>query len=180
MSATNYTINKTDFIEKEKQPFVIQKTVEESIVLTLLGLADTITKTGEVQCQRFGITMNQYLIMLYLAGDPNIEYIAESAPNRPIVASQLAVALNVSRPNITNLLNLLMEKKLISQGRDKGDWRKKPLILTDDGWALLEKMQPRRMRLNEKLLAQMPVSDRKQFLHCLQKCHDLLMQSDLE
>ena len=180
MSTTYYTTNKTDFIEKEKQPFVIQKTVEESIVLTLLGLADTITKTGEVQCQRFGITMNQYLIMLYLAGDPNIEYIAESAPNRPIVASQLATALNVSRPNITNLLNVLTEKKLISQGRDKGDWRKKPLALTAEGWTLLEKMQPRRMRLNEKLLAQMPVNDRKHFLNCLQKCHDLLMQSDLE
>ena len=178
--STTCTTNKTDFTEKEKQPFVIQKTVEESIVLTLLGLADTITKTGEVQCQRFGVTMNQYLIMLYLAGDTNIEYIAESAPNHPIVASQLAAALNVSRPNITNLLNLLTEKKLISQGRDKGDCRKKPLALTAEGWTLLEKMQPRRMRLNEKLLAQMPVKDRKHLLHCLQKCHDLLMQSDLE
>ena len=176
--STTCTTNKTDFSEKEKQPIVIQKTVEESIVLTLLGLVDTITKKGEVQCQRFGITMNQYLIMLYLAGDPNIEYIAESAPNRPIVASQLAAALNVSRPNITNLLNLLMEKKLISQGRDKGDWRKKPLILTDDAWALLEKMQPRRVSINKKLLAHLSDCEKKLFLSSLEKCKDCLHQEE--
>lgn len=162
------------------QPFKLQKTVEESIVLSLLGLADAITKKGDLHCQRYGITTLQYLTLLYLAGDPNIEYIEENRTDAPIVASELAEALNVSRPNITNLLNLLIEKNLVKQVKDKSDWRKKFLILTGAGWALLEKMEPFRFRTNRRLLADLTEDEKTSFLASLRTCLDLLNQKDCQ
>ncbi len=183
MSFTNDTTNKTTNIpilnavqNYDLKPFILQKTVEESIVMSLLNLADTINKRGDGHCQHFGITTQQYLIMLYLAGDPNIEYIEENRNSRPIVASELAEAMNVSRPNITNVLNLLIMKNLVEQVREKADWRKKSLILTDAGWALLEKMEPFRKRTNRCLLAHLSEEDKNAFLHCVQKSLDLLTE----
>lgn len=142
--------------------------------MTLLNLANVINKRGDTHCQRFGVTTQQYLILLYLADDPNIDYIAENKSNRPIVASELAEALNVSRPNITNVVNLLIVKNLVKQVREKGDWRKKSLILTAEGWAFLEKMEPFRLRTNRYLLAHLSDIDMEKFLHCLQQSLDLL------
>ena len=183
MSATNDTTNKTTNIASIKvvqnydlKPFQLQKTVEESIVMSLLNLVDTINKRGDIHCHRFGITVQQYLIMLYLAGDPNIKYIEENGNSRPMVASELAEAMNVSRPNITNVLNLLIMKDLVEQVREKADWRKKSLILTDSGWALLEKMEAFRKRTNSCLLAHLSETDKNAFLHCLQKSLDLLTE----
>ena len=68
----------------------IRKSVEESIVMAMLNLTDTMLKNGDVVCQRLGITTQQWLIMLHLAGDPNIAYVAENASTRPILASELA------------------------------------------------------------------------------------------
>ena len=144
----------------------------------MLNLADAVKKKGDVHCQRYGITMQQYLIMLYLAGDPNIEYIEDHRTGRPIVASELAEALNVSRPNITNVLNLLIMKNLVEQVREKTDWRKKSLMLTEDGWALLEKMQPFRHRTNRRLLTHLSEKEKTSFLESLRTCLDLLNQKE--
>ncbi len=183
MSSTNYTTNNTTNIptlnaaqNHDLKPFKLQKTVEESIVMSLLNLANVINKRCDGYCQRYGITTQQYLIMLYLADDPNIEYIEENKTSRPILASELAKALNISRPNITNVLNLLIMKNLVEQVREKGDWRKKSLILTEEGWLLLEKMELFRKRTNSCLLAHLSEKDRNAFLHCLQKSLDLLTE----
>lgn len=182
MSSTNITINKTtnyttSTVQNDDfKPFKLTKTVEESIVMSLLHLADVINKRSDSHCQRYGITTQQYLIMLYLAGDPNIEYIAENKPSQPIVASELAEALNVSRPNITNVLNLLIVKNLVEQARVKGDWRKKSLMLTEEGWALVVKMESYRRRTNRCLLGHLSETDKSSFLHCVQKSLDLITE----
>jgi DNA-binding MarR family transcriptional regulator len=156
----------------------IQKTVDESIVMSLLGLTDAINKKGDQQCQRFGITMNQYLIMRHLAGDPNIDYFNTHSTTEPIVASELADALNVSRANVSNLLNLLIEKKLVEKAKGKDDWRKNYLLLTTEGWALLEKMKPCCSRLNHQLLEYLSENDKKTFLQSLQTCLDSLNKNE--
>ena len=156
--------------------FKLHKTVEESIVMLILNLADAINKRGDIHCQRYGITIQQYLILLHLAGDPNIEYIQENETSHPIVASELAEALNVSRPNITNVLNLLIVKNLVEQVRVKGDWRKKSLMLTEEGWTLIAKMEPYRRRTNRCLLGHLSETDKSAFLHCVQKSLDLLVE----
>jgi DNA-binding MarR family transcriptional regulator len=179
MTVSNNYFNKPTQIIKLSacpKPFEIQKTVEESIIMSLLNLADDITKKGDTYFLNFGITTLQYKTMLYLAGDPNIEYVEANTSSNPIVASQLASALNVSRPNVTNLLNLLIEKNLVAQIKDKKDWRRKPLVLTPEGWELIEKMQPNRQRINRQLLGHLSEDEKICMLESLRICHELLYE----
>jgi DNA-binding MarR family transcriptional regulator len=185
MSNTNNTFDKNAIVinlnaiqKRNAQSFVIQKTAEKSIISSLLNLTDAMTKKAEIHFQRYGITVLQYRTLLYLAGDPNIDYIVENRSNSPMVASELAEALNVSRPNITNLLNLLIEKKLVTQEKDKNDWRKKPLVLTEHGWALIEKLEPTRHRMNKRLLAHLGDEEKACFLEALRTCLDLLNETE--
>ena len=165
---------------QQLKPITLQKSIEESIVMSLFSLADTLLKKGEWHCQRYGITMLQYQILLYLAGDPNIEYIEENRTDCPIVASELAEAMNVSRPNITNLLNLLIEKNLVRQIKKENDWRRKYLVLTDEGWALIEKMHPIKLRINQMLLAHLSEKEKACFLGSLRMCIDLLKHKECQ
>ncbi|MBL7818404.1 MAG: MarR family transcriptional regulator [Saprospiraceae bacterium] len=170
---TNRTITPTITLNNHQKPFILKKTLDESIVIGLFSLADNLTKIGDAHCQRYGITTMQYLIMLHLAGDPNIGY-AEDDKMPQIVASDLAEVLNVSRPNISNLLNALIEKNLVQQVRAKTDWRRKWLILTEEGWALLEKLQPLRHRTNNRLLSHLSKDEKVAFLDSIQTCLDLV------
>ena len=153
----------------------IQKSLEESIVMALLNLSDSIIKNGDVVCQRMGITTQQWRMMLHLANDPNIPYIDEQpASDRPIVASELANALNVSRPNVTNLINSLIEKGLVSQKEDKKDRRKKFLMLTTEGVKILEEIEPSRRKANRRLLEDFSEEDKTLFLEQLRNCLNII------
>ena len=161
---------------KVVEAIALQKTVEASIVMTLLNISDTIVKNGDVICQQFGITTQQWLVLLHLAADPNIAFIEDRNTVRPIFASDLAEALNVSRPNITNLVNTLYEKGLVDQITDRTDRRKKFLTLTDEGRKVLEIIEPYRHRANERLLAQLTTEQKEQMLSALRGSAETLLQ----
>ncbi len=154
----------------------LQKTTEASIVMTLLHISDTVIKNGDIICQRFGITTQQWLVLLHLAADPNITFIEESNINRPIFASDLADALNVSRPNITNLVTTLTEKGLIEQIMDRMDRRKKFLILTAEGKKVLENIEPHRKQANERFLTKLSTQQKEQFLSFLRASAETLAE----
>jgi MarR family transcriptional regulator, temperature-dependent positive regulator of motility len=156
------------------EAMALQKTVEASIVMAMLNITDTIVKNGDIICQQFGITTQQWLILLHLAADPNIAFVEESKMNRPIFASDLAEALNVSRPNITSLVTTLMDKKLVQQIMDKTDRRKKFLTLTTEGRRILEAIEPFRHRANERFLIQLSSAQRAQFLSFLRSSAETL------
>jgi DNA-binding MarR family transcriptional regulator len=173
-SASNALVIKNN--SEVVEAIALQKTVEASIVMTLLNITDTILKNGDIICQRFGITTQQWLVLLHLAADPNIAFIEESNVVHPIFASDLASALNVSRPNITNLVTTLTEKGLIDQILDRTDRRKKFLTLTLDGRKVLEAIEPFRYRANERLLTQLSAEQRLQMLDYLRSSAETLAQ----
>lgn len=158
------------------EAIAIQKTVEASIVMTLLNITDTILKNGDIICQQFGITTQQWLVLLHLAADPNIAFIEDSNINRPIFASDLAAALNVSRPNITSLVTTLTEKGLIDQILDRTDRRKKFLTLTAEGRKVLEAIEPFRHKANSRFLTQLSTEKRAQFLSFLRSSAETLVE----
>ena len=161
---------------KVVEAIALQKTVEASIVMTLLNISDTIVKNGDIICQQFGITTQQWLVLLHLAADPNIAFIEDSNINRPIFASDLAEALNVSRPNITSLVTTLIEKGLVDQIMDRTDRRKKFLTLTSEGRKILEAIEPFRHRANARFLTQLSSVQREQFLDFLRSSAETLAQ----
>jgi DNA-binding MarR family transcriptional regulator len=159
----------------------IEKTLDESVVFSVITLADTILKNGDFVCQRYGITTQQWLIMLHLAHDPNIPNAdpEAAASNTPVVASKLAEKLNVSRPNITNLINSLSEKGLVEQIADKKDRRKKFLILTPEGAEIINKIEPHRHQANRRLLEHLDNEQKEVLLQQLQACL-LVLTSDFK
>jgi DNA-binding MarR family transcriptional regulator len=158
------------------EAIALQKTVEASIVMTLLNITDTIVKNGDIICQQFGITTQQWLVLLHLAADPNIAFIEDRNTNRPIFASDLAAALNVSRPNITSLVTTLTEKGMVDQIMDRTDRRKKFLTLTNEGRKVLEAIEPFRHRANERLLKEMSAEQKEQMLGFLRASAETLAE----
>jgi DNA-binding MarR family transcriptional regulator len=162
--------------EQAKEQFEpLKKNLEESIVMAILNISDTIVKHGDIVCQRMGITTQQWRVMLHLACDPNIPFIDEMTSNKhPILASELAEAFNVSRPNITNLINSLIEKGMVKQIEDAKDRRKKFLTLTEKGEDVLQAIQPFRKKANKRLLEHLEKDEKEHFYEKLMDCLSVL------
>ncbi len=132
---------------------MIKKNINASVIFHIIKLSETWKRNGDAITQDFGITTQQWLVMLLLAKDPNILYFKDNPHEKPLMAKELAEAMNVSRANITNLLNVLIKKKLVAQLEDKQDKRRKRLSLTDAGEIMVEKIETVRNEYNARLLS---------------------------
>ena len=155
---------------------MIDKNSNAKTIWHLLEIADLLKKYGEIIATREGITTQQWLIMLYLAGDPNIPFFEREKHTKPMMASELADAFNVSRPNITNLLNGLLKKDLIKQVEDDIDRRKKRLQLTQTGKDLLIKLEPGRKEFNDNLFSELDEAQGTTFLQHLMTINQALIE----
>jgi DNA-binding MarR family transcriptional regulator len=162
----------TEAINNSFESKPLRKGVEESIIFGILNLADTIRKNGDMLCHRYNITTQQWILMLHLANDPNIPYFEGAKQKKQMVAAELAEALNVSRPNITNLINSLIEKGLVKQFENKRDRRQKYLGLTEEGWKIIDTIEPIRRKSNRKLLYDLTSEDKQNYLNFIKYCID--------
>lgn len=131
---------------------MIEKRVEESLILTLIAIGERLKKRRENICKSLGVSTQQWLILLHLADDPNIPFLSKNKQHLPLMASEIAASLQVSRPNVTNMLNDLIEKELVEQVEDSNDRRRKRLILTSKGNNLITELQPSRKFLMNNFL----------------------------
>lgn len=143
---------------------MIKENINSSLIFHILKFSDTIRRFGDEITQRYGITTQQWLIMLLLAKDPNMVYLKERKKDQPILAKDLADAMNVSRANITNLVNVLINKNLIRQITDGIDKRRKMLELTPEGeHIILELEKPRQIR-NQLLFSTFSMEEKMHFI----------------
>jgi DNA-binding MarR family transcriptional regulator len=151
---------------------MIGKRVEESLVLRLITLGDRLKRRRDILSQNLGISTQQWLLMLHLAHDPNLTppNLSDDDDREPLLASELADALNVSRPNITNMINSLLEKGLVEQVEDEFDKRRKRLTLSRQGYELLERLQPQRELLNSTLFENYTREEKEAFLRFAELC----------
>ena len=151
---------------------MIKKTLNASVISYAIKFSETLKKQAERTILKNGITTQQWFILLLLAKDPNIFYLQENKHDKDLMAKELAEALNVSRANVTNLLTVLVEKKLVLQYEDKEDKRRKRLKLTEQGESLLQIIEEPRVHYNNKLFAGIAKEDKDNFIafvtHCLQ------------
>ena len=69
---------------------VNKETIEESITLSLLKLSESLKKKIDKVCKRYGITSQQWLLMLHLSGDTNIpEWEDDREKHTKLLASDL-------------------------------------------------------------------------------------------
>lgn len=152
----------------------IDKTVEDELVLSLLEVAAQLTKNGTIITQEVGLTTQQWLILLYICRDPNIPFLSKKSSGEEIFASDIAEALNVSKPNITNLIGSLLEKELITQLENDTDRRKKSLAITKKGKETIEKIESKRNQANSRLFAKLGETDKIKMLEYLHFCLQVL------
>lgn len=142
----------------------IEKRLEETLILTLITLGDRLKKRRDIISQELGISTQQWLVLLHLANDPNIPYLQKNPQTQALMASEIAESLDSSRPNVSNILNILLEKGLIEQIEDEEDRRRKRLALSARGAELVSRLQPERRSLNELLFSQLSEEEKEKFL----------------
>jgi DNA-binding MarR family transcriptional regulator len=147
---------------------MIKKTLNASLIFHIIKLSDTIKKYGDTMTQAYGITTQQWLILLLLAKDPNMIYHKDKKMEKPMLAKDLADAMNVSRANITNLLRVLIRKKMIVQIEDDLDKRNKKLLLTREGERVISELEIPRHKGNERLLGGFSKLEKEQLIAFVQ------------
>ncbi|MEL7270956.1 MAG: MarR family transcriptional regulator [Bacteroidota bacterium] len=157
---------------------MIEKSIEESIVLSIFDLSNQLKKIGDEVYQKVGLTTQQWLILLHLANNPNLPFFKREEHKKALMASELADSLNVSRANITNLINVLLEKGLVQQFEDSQDRRKKRLSLTKQGVALVEKTQPSRFAVIEYLMEGFTKDEKETFLRFLEQSMNRIINDE--
>lgn len=75
--------------------------------------------------ERFGITVEQFHVLRYVRSGPNS-------------MAELAAAKNISRPAISQAVDVLVKKGLVARVQNAADRRVVDLTLTDEGNALLD------------------------------------------
>ncbi|MBX7185866.1 MAG: MarR family winged helix-turn-helix transcriptional regulator [Vicinamibacteria bacterium] len=146
--------------------------VEESIVLAVLDLSNQLGKLGEGLAGHAGLTTQQWLVLLQVAGDPNFHAPGgrASRPKGGVLASEIAEARGVSRANVSTLVAQLLGKGLVRQDAEAGDRRRKGLSITAKGRAALARLDASRRHANRVLLAELDTKGRAALLRSLRAC----------
>jgi DNA-binding MarR family transcriptional regulator len=147
---------------------MLKKNLNNSIIFHIIRLSETLKKHGDLLTEKHGITTQQWIIMLLLAKDPNIIYLQEHPTDKPLLAKELADAMNVSRANITNLLNVLLEKKLVEQIFDGQDKRNKRITLSPKGKKVVEELELPRNKRNNELFKKFTKEEKLSFIKFIQ------------
>ncbi len=147
---------------------MIEKCLETSILLGIYETAIKLVSKNVEFIQKAGLSNQQWIILIHLAKDPNLPYLIREKHDKPMMATELAESLGVTRANITNLLNVLMTKKLVKQIEDKEDRRIKRLVLTEKAEKLIMDIHPERTESNKSQLKGLNMQEKKQFLSHLQ------------
>jgi DNA-binding MarR family transcriptional regulator len=158
---------------------MIKKNINSSIIFHVIRLSERVKQHGELLTSQHGITTQQWVIMLLLAKDPNILYIQENPDKEYLVAKDIADALFVSRANVTNLLNILTQKELITPITLNGDNRRKPLELTEKGKKVIADLELPRYKRNAALFKKYNNQEKENFINFIESSLQI-MKADFE
>jgi len=127
--------------------------IEESVVLTLFDLVNHLTRNGEKMAAASGLTVQQYLTLLQIAGDPNFPHAGGARRGRGegVLASEMARARGVSRASVSAQVSSLVRKELVRQVEEPDDRRRKMLFVTKAGDSTLAAAEPGRRAANQAL-----------------------------
>ncbi len=140
--------------------------------MALFNLSNQLGKLGEGLAARAGLTTQQWLVLLQVAGDPNFPVHHGQAARRRggVLASEIALARGVSRASVSTLIAQLAGKGLLRQESEAGDRRRKRLTMTAKGRATLARLDSGRRRANRSLLRELKVRERAVLLESLRAC----------
>jgi len=159
---------------------LLTRTIEDSIVLKLFDIANELGKLGDGVSSRAGITTQQWMMLLQIAGDPNFAEPVDAARRNGhgVMASEIARARGVTRANVSILVAQLLRMGLVSQAAQPDDRRRKHLTVTDAGRKALADIQTARHEANHNLFASLTPTERRRLLRSLRACLERLWLVD--
>jgi DNA-binding MarR family transcriptional regulator len=144
--------------------------LEETIVLMLFDLANHLQRRGERLAAGAGMTTQQWLVLLQIAGDPNFAASRARSTAAPVLPSDIARERGLSRATISAVVKALQHDGLIREERDPEDGRRKQLVVTPRGARALAAIEPARRDANRRLLAELDADDRRRLHGYLDRC----------
>lgn len=140
----------------------LQSRMEDSIALLLIDLGNRLTRVGEAISRRVDLTVQQWMVLLQIAGDPNFPTAeAKRGLSGAVLSSRIAADRGVSRALISATVSELMKRGLVVQSDDPKDRRRKQLTVTDSGVAALRDLQTARCFANDRLLSDLDTHERQ-------------------
>ena len=105
--------------------------LEESVILMLFDVVNYMTKNSEILALVGGLTVQQWLVLLQIAGDPSFPdpHLPAQGGGTGVLASDIAQARGVSRANISTVVTVLLRKQFVRQIEDPIDRRRKFLSI---------------------------------------------------
>ncbi len=148
---------------------MIRKRPEESLLLRMILVGDRLKRRRDIISQNLGISTQQWLILLHVARDPNIPFFDSRGHVKDLMPKEIAQTLGTSRPNVTVLVNGLINKGLLAEVADTEDKRRKRLTLTPLGAQLLQDLQQKREELNSELFKDLTQEEMWQLIAAIEK-----------
>lgn len=146
---------------------------EEAVVLALFDLTNHLQRRGEQLAAVVGLTTQQWLVLLQIAGDPNFPASARQRDQR-IMASDIARVRGVSRATVSVVITALKKRGLIEEDPDPEDRRRRYLALTARGAEAIDAVEPARRLANQRLLGRLRPAERTRLLAYLERCLEVL------
>ncbi len=142
-------------------------------MLALFDLANHLQRRGERLAAVAGLTTQQWLVLLQIAGEPNFPSSAHDEEDR-VLASDIARVRGVSRATISAVITALKKQGLIREDADPADRRRRYLAITRAGADRIEAIEPARRAANQRLLRGLAAADRKRMLDYIERCLGVL------
>ena len=156
----------------------ISHSTQESIILTLFDLVNYLTKNGESMSRQAGLTVQQWILLLQVAGDPNFPHYQDGANSDPEVrVSTVACNRGVTRSSVSAQVTALIRMGMLTQKEDPQDRRRKALHVTKKGKRALESIEPSRRGANRSLFKNWTTAELEGLLEALQVCLRRLARS---
>lgn len=116
-----------------------------------------------------------------LGGDSSITprqfaVLSTVALNEGLNQTQLVAETGIDRSTLADVVRRMLKKGLLQRRRTKEDARAYAVRLTDEGWKSLKMADPLAKKVDDKVLAALPASQRERFLQDLASIVEALGQ----
>ncbi len=137
-------------------------------LLNLLIAAGTIREAIDQVCQAHDVTRGQYNVLRILRG----------AHPDGFPRCEIARRLIERAPDVTRLIDRLEQQGLIERRGSERDRRLSVAVITRDGLALLERMQPDVQRVHESLAARLSPAEAEQLSRACERLYEGLAEAE--
>jgi len=141
------------------------------MVQVLFDVVNHLTRNGQALAADADLTVQQWILLLQVAGDPSFSAVAGArGAGGEVTASDVARIRGVSRASVSALVSALVRKGLLRQSDGARDRRRKVLAITARGRAALERLEPERRRANRALFENFSRAELARQLTALSGC----------